>query len=174
VILTGCTTVNGVRVEGTASAAVTSPPASPRPEPTAKVDPVQLLTHDPKVDSEIRADLKPCDGHEYPVDTSYGDVTRDTAPDVIVNISTCADGVGLGSYVYRMENGHYVDVFGDEQPPVYLDVNNGDLRLTRQVYATDDPVCCPSGEDVITYHWDGTRFTETSRTHSDYGARADG
>ncbi|MCQ4080978.1 LppP/LprE family lipoprotein [Streptomyces sp. RB6PN25] len=174
VMLTGCAEGGGVRVEGPASTSVASPPASPSQEPAVKVDPIQLLTHDPKVGSEIKSDLKPCDGHEYPVDTSYGNVTRDTAPDVVINVSTCADGVGLGSYVYRMENGQYVDVFGDEQPPVYIDMNNGDLQLTRQVYAADDPVCCPSGEDVITYHWDGTRFTETSRTHSDYGTKANG
>ena len=172
--LSGCAESSGVRVEGAAPVSVASPPPSPSREPTDTVDPIQLLIHDPKIGSEIRSDLKPCDDHEYPVDTSYSDVTKDTAPDVVINVSTCSDGVGLGSYVYRMENGRYIDVFADEQPPVYLDVNNGDLRLTRQVYAPEDPVCCPSGEDVIMYHWVGTRFMETSRTHTDYGTKAYG
>jgi hypothetical protein len=172
--LTGCAENGGVRVEGAASVSVVSPPTSPSREPIPKVDPIQLLTHDPKVSSGIKSALKPCDGHEYPVDTSYGDVTKGTAPDVMINVSTCSDGIGLGSYLYRRENGQYVDVFRDEQPPVYIDMDNGDLRLTRQVYAADDPVCCPSGEDVITYHWTGTRFAQTSRTHSDYGTKAHG
>jgi hypothetical protein len=174
ITLTGCAESDGMRIEGAASAAAVNPPTSPSREPMPKVDPLQLLIHDPKVSSEIKSALKPCDGHAYPIDTSYGDMTRGTAPDVVINVSTCSDGIGLGSYVYRRENSQYVDVFGNEQPPVYADVNNGDLRLTRQVYAADDPVCCPSGEDVITYHWAGTRFTETSHTHSDYGTKAHG
>jgi hypothetical protein len=171
VVMTGCAEGSGVRVEGNAPASVIPPP-SPRPSATARVDPVALLNGDPEVDTEIKSDLKPCAGDEYPIDTSYGNVTRGSVPDVVINVSTCGDGVGLGSYVYRMENGRYRDVFGDEQPPVYVDIEQGDLELTRQVYSHNDAVCCPSGEDVIMYHWTGHRFAETSRTHNDYGTTA--
>lgn len=172
-LLAGCAEGGGVRVEGTAATSVISP--SPAlSSPAAKVDPVALLEHDPKVGGEIRSQLKPCGGHEYPIDTSYGTLTGGSVPDVVINVATCGDGLGLGSYVYRMHNGRYVNVFSDEQPPVYLQIDKGDLQLTHQVYSTDDPVCCPSGEDVITYHWNGTAFTETSRTHSVYGKRTNG
>lgn len=172
VVMTGCAEGGGVRVEGNAPASVVPPP--PRPSAGAKVDPVALLHSDPKVGGDIKARLKPCGGHEYPVDTSYGNITGDAVPDMVINVSTCGDGVGLGSYVYRMENGQYTDVFGDEQPPVYIDIEQGDLELTRQVYSHDDAVCCPSGEDVIVYHWTGGRFAETSHTHNEYGTAADG
>ena len=175
VVLTGCAESGGVRVEGTAPTSVVKTSPTPRTAaPAADVDPVALLQNDPNVGSEIKGELKPCGGHEFPIDTSYGDVTRNETPDVVINVSTCGDGVGLGSYVYRMENGQYVEVFGDEQPPVYLDIDKGDLQLTRQVYSKDDAVCCPSGEDVITYRWTGHRFAEISRTHSDYGKKANG
>jgi hypothetical protein len=173
VVLTGCAEGGGVRVEGSAPASVVPPP-SPRPSTTARINPVALLDADPKVSGDIKSDLKPCAGDEYPIDISYGNVTGNSVPDVVINVSTCGDGVGLGSYVYRMENGRYKDVFGDEQPPVYVDIEQGDLELTRQVYSHNDAVCCPSGEDVIMYHWSGGRFTETSRTHNQYGTTADG
>jgi hypothetical protein len=175
VLVTGCAEGGGVRIEGTAP---TSAVAEASPEPAIseppKVDPVALLTKDPKVGSDVKQDLKPCGGHEYPVNTSYGYLTGESAADVVINISTCGDGIGLGSYVYRMENGRYVDVFGDEQPPVYIVIDKGDIELYHEVYSGDDKVCCPSGEDVITYHWTGDRFAETSRTHNDYGKKANG
>ncbi|MBY8888715.1 LppP/LprE family lipoprotein [Streptomyces sp. PTM05] len=175
VLVTGCAESGGVRVEGTAAtSAVNTSPPPPKATGVDKIDPVTLLRKDPKVGAEIKSDLKPCGGDEYPIDTSYGNLTGNSVPDVVINVSSCGDGVGLGSYVYRMENGRYTDVFGDEQPPVYIDIDKSDLELTRQVYSPGDSVCCPSGEDVITYHWSGDRFTETSRTHSDYGNKANG
>ncbi len=175
VVLTGCAEGGGVRVEGRAPTAVVN--TTPSPEPTAPaedVDSVALVQNDPKISSQIKSGLKPCGGHEYPIDTSYGYVTHSDTPDVVINVSTCGDGVGLGSYVYRMENGQYVEIFGDEQPPVWLDIDKGDLQLTRQVYSKDDAVCCPSGEDEITYRWTGKGFAEISRTHSDYGKKTNG
>ncbi len=171
ILVTGCAEGGGVRVEGDAPASVVPPP-SPRTTPSPKIDPVAVLDRDPKVDSDIKAHLKPCGGDEYPIDTSFGNVTGQSTPDLVINVSTCGDGVGLGSYVYRMEKGKYTDVFGDDQPPVYIDIEQGELELTRQVYAHDDAVCCPSGEDVIMYRWNGGRFTETSHTHNEYGTTA--
>lgn len=169
VVMTGCSEGGGVRVEGDAPAAV-APSIAPSPTDADKIDPVSMLRHDPKVGAEIKAALKPCGGDEYPVDTSYGDLTGGTRPDVVINVATCGDDVGLGSYVYRVENGHYVDVFGDDTPPVYIDISQGDLELTRQIYSRDDAVCCPSGEDVYMYHWTNGRFTLLSPpTRNEYG-----
>jgi hypothetical protein len=173
VLATGCAEGGGVRIEGTAATAVVvTPSPSVRSVPGGKLDPVAQLRADPGVSADIKSQLKPCGGRDYPIETSYGSVTGDTAPDVVINVATCGDGVGIGSYVYRMDNGRYVNVFRDEQPPVHIDLEKGDLQVTHQIYSDGDPVCCPSGEDVISYHWRGGRFTETSRTHSDYGKKA--
>ena len=168
VLVTGCAEGGGVRVEGSAPASVVPPPAR-WSGPTPKVNPVTILLHDRKVDDDIKDHLRPCDGNQYPVDTSYGNVTGDTSPDLVINVSTCSDGVGLGSYVYRMEKGRYVDVFGVGQPLVYIDIEQGELEVSRQVYAHNDAVCCPSGEDVIMYRWNGAKFAEISHTHNEYG-----
>ncbi|MFD3543006.1 hypothetical protein ACFWUQ_26415 [Streptomyces sp. NPDC058662] len=142
--------------------------------PRTRVDPVRLLMADPKVSSAVKRDLKPCTGKEYPIDVSYGKITGGSVVDIVVNVLSCADALGRGSYVYRADGGTYENVFADEQPPVYAEIDRGDLVVTKQVYAKSDPLSYPSGEDVITYHWDGAGFTEQDRVHSEYSNVVDG
>ncbi|MGP4003307.1 hypothetical protein [Streptomyces sp. 8N706] len=179
-LLAGCGTGGeGVRTEGPARAAsatkvVPTDPAASSAAPT-KVDAVAILKKDPRVSDQIRKDLEPCAG-EYPVDVSYGDLTGNSVPDVVVNVLTCGDAIGIGSYVYR-ENAarkRYENVFVNEQPPVYAEISEGELQVTQQVYAPGDAVSYPSGEDVITYRWSRGRFAEHDRTHSDYSKTVNG
>ncbi|MBT2481180.1 hypothetical protein [Streptomyces sp. ISL-94] len=152
-----------------------SPPsAAASGRPLKKVDPVALLKADPKVSAEIKRDLKPCTGKEYPVDVSYGRVTGSSVVDIVVNVLSCADALGRGSYVYRADGAKYENVFSDEQPPVYAEIDRGDLVVTKQVYGKSDALSYPSGEDVITYRWDGEKFTEQDRVHSEYSNVVDG
>ncbi len=136
--------------------------------PARRVDAVALLRADPKVSAEVKRDLKPCTGKEYPVDVSYGKVTGGSVVDIVVNVLSCADALGRGSYVYRAEGGTYENVFSDEQPPVYAEIDRGALVVTKPVYGKSDALAYPSGEDVITYHWNGEKFTEQDRVHTDY------
>ncbi|MFG2293591.1 hypothetical protein [Streptomyces sp. NPDC048603] len=166
----------------TESVAKTAPSALPSGSsqaaaPKAKIDPVALLKADPKVSPAIKRDLKPCTGKEFPIDVSYGKVTGNDVPDVVVNVLSCADAVGLGSYVYREDDarpGTYENVFSDEQPPVYAEIDRGDLVITKPVYGKSDALAYPEGEDVITYRWTGTKFTEHDRVHTDYSNVVDG
>jgi hypothetical protein len=164
----------GARDEGPAHAAsdsVAGAAVSPTPSPSkakARVDAVKLVQDDPTVSAEVKRDLKPCVADEYPVDVSYGELTSGSADDVVVNVLTCGDAVGVGSYVYREEGGRYENVFKVEEPPVYAEIDRGDLVVTKQVYEKGDPVSSPSGENVITYRWISGRFTEEYRTHNDY------
>ncbi|MER5905405.1 hypothetical protein ABT150_35880 [Streptomyces mirabilis] len=175
--LTACATGGtGARDEGPASSeavakgAAPSPAASVPPSRTPKrVDAVKLVKDDPEVSESVKSALtKPCVADEYPVDVSYGDLTGGTTDDVVVNVMTCGDAVGIGSYVYREESGRYENVFKTEEPPVYAEIDRGDLVITQQLYKKGDPVEYPSSEEVITYGWTATRFTERSRTHNDY------
>lgn len=164
----------GTRDEGPAGsqpvAQVTpSPGTTSTARPTPRVDPVKLVKADPKVSERVRADLKPCAGSEYPVDTSYGTLTGGSSPDVVVNVMTCADSVGVGTYVYHREpDGAYRNVFTVEQPAVYGTIDRGDLVVTAQVYEKKDAVAYPSGEEVITYRWAGSRFEEHDRVYNDF------
>jgi hypothetical protein len=108
------------------------------------------------------------------VDVSYGNLTGGSADDVVVNVLTCGDAMGVGSYVYRDEGGTYENVFKVEEPPVYAEIDRGDLVVTKQVYEKGDPVSSPSGENVITYHWTSGRFTEEYRTQNDYSKAVGG
>lgn len=187
----GCSTGGtGLRDGGparTESVAKTGPPAAVQPHaspgqgsvspsgvPLQKVDPIALLKADPKVSAEIKRDLKPCSGKEYPVDVSYGKVTGGTVVDIVVNVLSCADALGRGSYVYRSTGGKYENVFSDEQPPVYAEIDRGDLVTTKPVYAKSDALSYPSGEDVITYRWTGEKFTELDRVYTEYSNVVDG
>ncbi|UQX05023.1 hypothetical protein M4D82_14985 [Streptomyces sp. RerS4] len=163
------------------AAVATSEPAAPGHSPAAgtggpvgKIDPVALLKADPKVSPAIKRELKPCTGNEYPVDVSYGKVTGNTVVDIVVNVLSCADALGRGSYVYREAAGKYENVFADEQPPVYAEIDRGELVLNKPVYAKSDALAYPSGEDLITYHWNGQKFTEQDRVHTEYSNVVDG
>jgi hypothetical protein len=169
----GCATGGtGARDEGPAhSDSVAGAAATPSPAPafsSDKVDPVKLVKDDPEVSTAVKRELKPCVGDEYPVDVSYGELTGGPANDVVVNVMTCGDAVGVGSYVYREQAGRYQNVFKAEEPPVYAEIDRGDLVVTKQVYEKGDPVSSPSGENVITYGWNSGRFTEEYRTHNEY------
>ncbi|MDQ0795713.1 hypothetical protein [Streptomyces sp. B1I3] len=176
----GCSTGGtGTRDEGPAGsqpvAQVTSSHTVPSgtAKPAPRVDAVMLVKGDPQVSRQLRNDLRPCTGDEYPVDTSYGTLTDGPAADVVVNVMTCGDSVGVGTYVYRRrEDGSYENVFSAEVPAVYGTIDRGDLVVTTQVYGSKDTVAYPSGEDVITYRWATGRFTETDRVHNDFNRAA--
>ncbi|WP_373288099.1 hypothetical protein [Streptomyces lasiicapitis] len=178
VAVTGCATGgSGTRDEGpaktgpVASAAPTGPSASPSPK---DVDAVRLVKNDPKVSVAVKRDLKPCVEDEYPVDVSYGNLTGASSSDVVVNVLTCGDAVGVGSYVYRPEGKTYKNVFTDEQPPVYSEIDNGRLVVSKQLYEEGSSVSDPSGEEVITYRWSKDHFALRDRTRNNYSSAVSG
>ncbi|MFE1443878.1 hypothetical protein [Streptomyces sp. NPDC058739] len=167
----------GARDEGPAHAdgmagAAASPSAPAAVSP--RVNAVRLVQEDPLVSGAVKQGLRPCAGDKYPVDVSYGELTGGPADDVVINVLTCGDTVGVGSYVYRREGGRYENVFRVEEPPVYAEIDRGDLLVTKQVYDEGDPVTDPSGEDVITYTWATDRFVAGHHWHNDYGTTAGG
>jgi hypothetical protein len=157
---------------GTHEVASTGPAPAPSAEggqaPAERVDPIALLKADPKIGERLKTDLKPCVADAYPVDASYGNLTNSPAPDVVVNVMTCGDAIGIGTYVYRKQSDRYENVFMAEDAAVYATIDRGELVVTKQVYAEGDPVAYPSGEDVITYRWSGSRFTQHDWVHNDY------
>ncbi|GAU68890.1 hypothetical protein SSP35_09_01340 [Streptomyces sp. NBRC 110611] len=188
-MLAGCHSgAEGVRPEGSASSTTASkgtagasaapgPAATPSPAPTAasgatKADVVQLMRDDPKVGADVKKSLyKPCAADEYAVDVTYASLTGNEAPDVIVNVMTCADSVGIGSYVYRRSSAArdgYDNVYANEQPSVHAGISKGELEISTQTYAPSDKVCCPSGENVILYRWAKDHFAEHEQYHTDY------
>ncbi|MGV9452269.1 hypothetical protein [Streptomyces sp. NPDC003635] len=171
---TGARDEGPARDESAAGAAVV-PSASPAPASTGRpgqAELVRLIKSDPRVSREVKSDLQPCVADDYPIDTSFGDLTGGSSEDVVVNVLTCGDGVGVGSYVYREQNGTYENVFKAEEPPVYAQIDRGDLVVSKQVYEKGDPVSSPSGQNVITYRWREGRFAQEYFWHNDYGTVA--
>lgn len=180
--MTACSTGGtGSRDEGAARAdeagsvaPAPSPSASSGQMPAKRVDPIALIKADPKIGERLKADLKPCVADAYPVDTSYGNLTGGASPDVVVNVMTCGDAVGIGTYVYREEGGEYKNVFMAEDAGSYATIDRGDLVVTKDVYAKGDPVAYPSGQDVVWYRWAGSRFSQHDWVHNDYSRAVDG
>ncbi|MEU9481326.1 hypothetical protein [Streptomyces sp. NPDC048191] len=168
----------GTRDEGPAHAsAMSGAIASPTPSPSRgykRVNAISLLKNDPAVSTTIKRGLKPCNGdNDYPVDVSYGDLTHGSVNDVLVNVVTCGDLVGIATYVYREAGDTYKNVFGAEDAPVYGEIDGTDLTVTKQVYDTDDTVSNPSRETVITYSWKAGRFTQVN-SHDNYYSKVGG
>ncbi|SEG88256.1 hypothetical protein SAMN05216223_11922 [Actinacidiphila yanglinensis] len=182
----GCgTTVTGARREGPAPTATVKAPATSAPALAA--DPAALagmVRRDTSVSPDVREDLEPCStagsaasaradepDATYPLDTDSGDLTSGDGPDLVVNVTTCGDGIGIASYVYRMTGSKYRCVFADERSPVYGSVIDGRLQVVHEVYRTDDAVAYPAGEESVTYAWRGAHFLQVARSYFDFGAK---
>ncbi|MBA0053833.1 hypothetical protein E0L36_24140 [Streptomyces sp. AJS327] len=184
--LSGCAGgSHGVRVEGgpassegpraEASVVSTAPPGSPRSRSAgpgsgpAVTDALHLVRSDPKVSSEVKRQLrKPCSGDLWPVSVAFGRLTGEAKRDAVVNVVSCSDGLGLGSYVYRKDRGGtYENVFTREDRSVFAETEKGTLIVSKAVYVGDDPMCCPSGEVTTTYQWRDDKFRALTRQYAD-------
>lgn len=130
---------------------------------------LSVIRRDPKVSAQVKQDLEPCVGDLYPVNVTYGRATGAKRTDLVVNVTSCADSVGVGTYVYRRSSsGSLVNVFAAERPPVHSEITGeGFLIVTRDVFLGDEPMCCPSGRDIITYVWQDGVFREVARKRTD-------
>jgi hypothetical protein len=174
VVVTGCgTTGTGVRKEGPAPSPTSTQMRSTAAAPAIVRDPQALATmvrRDSSVSEGVRDDLTPCSGDDYPMATDAGDLTSGDGPDLVVNVTTCGDGLGVAAYVYRMVNGKYQNVFADERPPVYGSVEDGQLQIIHEVYKVDDPVSYPTGQESVLYTWRDGRFVQVARAYADFDA----
>lgn len=172
VVVSGCSTAGtGARGEGPAPSPTVRRPSATAAAPAIARDPGALATmvrRDGSVSAGVRDDLAPCAGNVYPVATDTGDLTAGDGPDLVVNVTTCGDGLGVAAYVYRMVKGKYQNVFADERPPVYGSVADGRLQIIHEV---DDPVTYPTGQESVLYTWRDDRFVQVSRSYSDFGAQ---
>ena len=164
---TGARDEGPAHADSVAGAAATASP-TPSPSKTTRVDAAKLVKDDPLVSAEVKRGLKPCIADKYPIEVSYGKLTGGYSDDVVVNVLTCGDEIGVGSYVYRQQGGRYENVFRTEEPPVYAEIDRGDLVVTKQVYEKDDPMSSPSGEIVTTYVWASGHFVKRFITRNDY------
>ena len=149
----------GARDEGPAAP---RPVAGPRPRPRApsgayrtKVDAVALVKDDPRSPAGSSTELKPCVADEYPVDVSYGRPDRRRRRRRLVNVLTCGDAVGVGSYVYRDGAGRTRMCSRRRNPGLCGDRPRrpgGDQAGVRE---GRPPGVDPSGENVTTYRWLG-------------------
>lgn len=130
-----------------------------------------MISSDTSVSAQVRKNLAPCGDDHYPVVTATGYLTASDGPDLVVNVTECQGGIGLGAYVYRLVGGKYQNVFTDERPPVYGNVVSGKLQIVHDVYSADDPDWLPTGEESAVYSWHTSGFVETAHVFTDYGGK---
>lgn len=120
---------------------------------------------DQRVPAPLRAVLQECArcGIDNPV---YMDLTGDGADDVLVPIFD--DMVQAGTVVYSVQRDTVELIFAHygHQGTVEI-LDDGDLEVRTNLYAPEDAQCCPSGERLARYHWNGTRFELLSTTGDD-------
>ncbi|MEI2826597.1 MAG: hypothetical protein V9F04_09425 [Dermatophilaceae bacterium] len=99
---------------------------------------------------------------------AYADVTGDTRDEAIFTIS---DGNAVaGTVVYTMTPGGPTRVFAHVGHQGWVEALAGNLQVTREMYAADDPRCCPTGPpEVSTYTWNGHAFALVRRTGGGVG-----
>ncbi|WP_405585730.1 hypothetical protein [Streptomyces sp. NBC_01190] len=180
VMVSGCAaSATGVRREGPAPKVTLK--TSPAAAPAIASDPAALagmVRRDAGVSAGVRKDLAPCPGSDYPMETDAGELTAGDGPDLVVNITTCGEGLGIAAYVYRMTAGKYRRVFADERAPVYGSVTDGRLVVIHEVYRDDDTdtyptdggLAYPTGEESTTYVWRTDHFVQSARSFTDFGA----
>ncbi|MCE7006821.1 LppP/LprE family lipoprotein [Kibdelosporangium philippinense] len=170
-LLGGCATAGGIKVEGPATQ-VTPPPSTP-PPPSGVIpsfDPVALLRTDSKVTDKIKSLLTPCpQSGRFPVDSRYVDLTGDGVAEMIVAVTYCDTTIPVGkvidtrfgsvaTYVYDVVAKPPVDLLAVDQPGYILDQNDGVVQVTQWEYRSNDPSCCPSARTFTYYKWTGTIF----------------
>ena len=177
--LAGCATQGGVEVAGRASQV--SPPPSPPTLPSGtpvSADPVAVLRADPKVDPEIKANLVPCDGGQYPTDDRYVDLTGDGEAELVVLLLDCPDArtskaaaegliipyAGYAAYVYDLTTDPPTHLLGVEGQAIDVVPGKGkDLVLIRGTWSSQDDPCCPFDQSVVLYRWNGSKMVEVPR-----------
>jgi WD40 repeat protein len=93
----------------------------------------------------------------------YADVTGDGADDAIVAYD-CYGGLSANNWyfvAFTMKADQVVQIgtFDGITPTVV----NGSIQATVEFPLPDDPRCCPSREEVVTYSFNGTALAETAR-----------
>lgn len=189
--LAGCAPA-GLRIDATSvgtSTAATTPTTTPTSAPTASatsatsatsttatpplpsvrtLDARATILADSGVPAELREPIATrCAGCGLDT-TAYADVTGDGREEAIYAIS---DGNAVaGTLVYTMTASGPRRVFAHVGHQGWVEAVSGALRLTRQMYSTDDPRCCPTGPpEVSTYTWNGQAFALTRRTGGGVG-----
>ncbi|MGO4423361.1 hypothetical protein AB4Z54_32900, partial [Streptomyces sp. MCAF7] len=69
--------------------------------PGAAQDATKGATKDATKGAQQEAKKGSAKSQGYPIDVAYGRLTGSAASDLVVNVMTCTEGFGLGSYVYR-------------------------------------------------------------------------
>jgi hypothetical protein len=168
----GCATTGGVEVAGPARQ-VSPPTTTTHARPSNSADGVALLRADPHVNVKVKALLAPCGTGQYPLDERYADLTGDGTAELVLTVYDCPvktvpfpEGGAVAAYVYDIATQPPRPLLGVEEAGVEMVpyLASGDvLAVLHKRYLSGDDPCCPSGQWLTTYRWNGRAFVEVGK-----------
>jgi len=188
-VLAGCATGSGLRVEGveTPVTVTVSPSAEPSPSLATDANPKVGPTNAPKgqpavdlqvirrtlladsgVDPNFRSVLAKCEVIDRCMRRGVAvDVMHVGRPQQVVTVHT-VDGFTFGAFLLAQEpNGpRLVWSLKADQAKVSA-TKDGGLVVESQVFGQNDRACCPSGSKVEVYRWNGQQMTRTSEKYQE-------
>ena len=176
--LSACANGGGLRVEGAEAPPTSATPSTvlgtngvrPEPEPTPEVavdlTKVRLkLLADRRLPPYSRSVLEKCTVIARCLSRGKTvDVMHSGTPQQIVFIHTLENFV-FGFFLIAVEPSGPRPIWSlkVDQPTVNASPQ-GDLVVESKIFAIDDKVCCPSGQRVEVYRWNGRQMTKVSST----------
>jgi hypothetical protein len=125
----------------------------------------QYLLHDPGVATRIKDTIREGGGGAGIDRLVYGDLTGDGKPDVVVTIFSGGTAGDIAYYVLTTQGGRLHAIQrSNEEYKVGVEIYKGNLQVTRPLYASADPNCCPSHLEVTVYHYRSGTMAVVSRT----------
>jgi hypothetical protein len=158
--------------EPTATAPEPAPTATqPAPTPTQSVA-SDIRDEDLTQQPGLRDFLASAGGEVQPDAIVYVDLTGDGTEDAVVPVSSGGEGGDIAVFVYGYVSGSLIELLKalpEEASSIDADVENGQLVTTEGIYATDDPLCCPSTLRHRFYRWDGAALVADRDEVEDQG-----
>jgi hypothetical protein len=124
----------------------------------------QYLLHDPGVSAPIKETIRTGGGGAGIDRLVYGDLTGDGKPDVAVTVFSGGTAGDIAYYVLTTQGGtlHAIQ-HSNQEYKVGVQIYKGRLEVTRPLYASSDPNCCPSHLEVTDYRYNGRTMAVVSR-----------
>lgn len=137
----------------TMEATATAETDTPTPAPDIRQ---QDLTQE----AGLRDFLATSGGEVAPAAIIYVDLTGDGVEEAVVPVASGGEGSAIAVFVFGYGPGGLEELLRviPESGSVKENIVEGALTTMEPVFASGDPLCCPSELRTITYRWDGSRL----------------
>lgn len=167
---------NGEQPTASPIATVGEPPVTPTPmTPTETPSATATLTPDLDVHgadlasrSEVQDFVGMFGGEVADDRTVFADLTGDGIDEAVLPISSGGTLGDIALFVFGRVDGQIEQLLlarpRSPRSGISAEITGGRLVTTEEVFAPDDPLCCPSEIRRVTYRWDGSALVVADET----------